>query len=502
MKLSKLLTEANIIPTESCEDVNIFGVCRDASLVGMGMLYIAIEGLHADGHMFLGEAARRGASAAVVSRAALSDGRVDADDLKIPCVAVEDTRIAAAYLFAAWNHNPQKQLRIVGITGTNGKTTVSTLIYEILRRSGERVGLIGTVGCQCSCNDSATIESRENAGMTTPDPEVLYDLLAKMRDASVDTVVMEVSSHALSLGRVAPICFDVAVFTNLTEDHLDLHGDMERYYLAKASLMKQCRRAVVNLDDHYWRRLALEAEIPVSTCSAEGRDARFSAEDVREKGILGIEYKISSRELSMRVRSPMPGRFNVMNTLEAAVTARLLGVSVGEIRETLSCLTGAKGRLERVEISEKVGFSVYIDYAHTPDALENLLKTVRSFLRRGERLVLLFGCGGDRDKLKRPIMGKIATLMADYVILTADNSRSEQPRDIIVDILRGVSEDASYTVIESRREAIEYAIRQARRGDLILLAGKGHEDYEIDRDGKKPFCEKVIVRLAVEKYFG
>ena len=500
MKLSKLLAEANIIPTECYEDVEILGVCRDASLVERGMLYIAIEGLHTDGHRFLEEAARRGASAAMVSKAALSDGRI-ADGIEILCVAVEDTKVAAAYLFAAWNRNPQKQLRIVGVTGTNGKTTVSTLIYEILRRSGEKVGLIGTVGCQCSCNDSATVESRENAGMTTPDPEVLYALLAKMRDASVETVVMEVSSHALHLGRVAPICFDVAVFTNLTEDHLDLHGDMEHYYLAKASLMKQCRRAVVNLDDHYWRRLAQKAEIPICTCSAEGRDARFSAEDVCEKGILGIEYKISSRELSMRVRSPMPGRFNVMNTLEAAVTARLLGVSAGEIRGALSCLTGAKGRLERVEISGKVDFSVYIDYAHTPDALENLLKTVRSFLRRGERLVLIFGCGGDRDKLKRPTMGKIATLMADHVILTADNSRSEETRDIIADILRGVSEDASCTVIENRREAIEYAIRQARRGDLILLAGKGHEDYEIDKDGKKPFCEKEIVRLAVEKYF-
>jgi UDP-N-acetylmuramyl-tripeptide synthetase len=338
--------------------------------------------------------------------------------------------------------------------------------------------------------------------MTTPDPEELYRILEEMRRSGVEIVVMEVSSHALALHKVEPIIFDVSVFTNLTEDHLDFHGDMESYFGAKAKLMAQSRRAVINLDDRYMRTLKKSGDTTVYTCSAESREAMILAEDIHERGTLGIEYKITSRSLRLRVRLPMAGRFNVMNTMQAAVAADLLGVPAREIRASLSQITGAAGRLERLNNCGKANFSVYIDYAHTPDALENLLRTVRGFLSQGERLVLLFGCGGDRDRLKRPMMGRIATSMADQVIITSDNCRSESPSEIIADILQGVSQDACYIVIEDRREAIEYAIKSARVGDVILLAGKGHETYEIDRHGKRPFNEKRIVELMIEKYYG
>ena len=496
MKLSRLLALAGLDGEPLEYDPEVTSICPDSTRVSVGGLYVAVEGLRKDGHGYLHDAVSRGAAAAVISKDAVKDGRVSPQSEEIPLICVDDTRVAVARLFAAWYGNPQRQMRIVGVTGTNGKTTVSTLIYEILTRFGIRTGLIGTVGCKIGQNEIV------KTNMTTPDPEELYRILDEMRRSGAETVVMEVSSHALALHKVEPILFDVSVFTNLTEDHLDFHGDMESYFCAKAKLMTQSRRAVINLDDRYMRTLKKCGETAIYTCSAEGREAMILAEDIHERGTLGIEYKITSHSLRLRVRSPMAGRFNVMNTMQAAVVADLLGVPAREIRASLSRLTGAAGRLEKLKTAQKTDFSVYIDYAHTPDALENLLRTVRGFLGSGERLVLLFGCGGDRDRLKRPMMGRIATSMADHVIITSDNNRSESPSEIIADILQGVSQDACYTVIEDRREAIEYAIKSARMGDVILLAGKGHEAYEIDRDGKRPFDEKSIVEKAMEKYYG
>lgn len=481
-------------------DVLITGICPDASRVKPGNLYIAIEGLHADGHSFIDEAKKRGALAFAVSQSAVDDGRVDIDGLGASILIAEDTRELSAYLFAAWYKNPQDEMSFVGVTGTNGKTSVTTLIKEILTREDIPSGLIGTAGCFSQEKKIDVRSANENANMTTPDPEQLYRILRIMADDGVSVVLMETTSHALALKKIEPIGFEIAVFTNLTEDHLDFHKNMDGYFAAKARLFEKCRIAVINYDDRYGRILADKIDLPHVFCSAEGRETDCAAEDIHIRGG-GIEYKLTSRDLRLRVRSPLCGGFNVMNTMQAAVTAHLLGATATTIKETLSHFSGITGRLEKLKLSGKADFSVYIDYAHTPDALENLLRTAKTF--SGGRIVLLFGCGGDRDRGKRPIMGKIAVDMADFVIITGDNSRDERTIDIIKNILSGIvgHEGAPFTVIENRRDAIEYAIKNARRGDVILLAGKGHEEYEIDENGRHPFSERLLVKEFTEKYY-
>ena len=489
---------------EALEDTEITGICPDSSRVEKGNLFIAIKGLKNDGHAHVGEAIKKGAAALVVERQAVEDGRVDTRKIKIPIVICENTRRIMAYLFSAWHGEPQLNLKIIGVTGTNGKTSVSRLIYEILSRAGRKCALVGTVGCKTHLREIAIKNPDPNANMTTPDPEQLFAILREAVVDGCEYAVMEVTSHALYFDKVAPITFEVGVFTNLTEDHLDLHGDMDSYFAAKKKLFSKSRRAVINYDDRYGRLLAEKINIPALLCTMEGRETGCSAEEVRLLGESGIEYKLSCRDLRLRVRSPLPGRFNVMNTMQAALASRLLGLSVREIKDGLAHFSGIEGRLERLKFDESVDFTVYLDYAHTPDALENLLRTARGFTSTGQRIVLLFGCGGDRDPYKRGQMGKIALEMADMVIITSDNSRSESARNIIDDILMGIdgSCGAPYTVIEDRRAAIEYTIKNARRGDVILLAGKGHEEYEITSEGRKRFSEREIVHEFVNMYYG
>ena len=503
MKLSELLKNGEIAAWNEVSDREITGVCSSSSHVRAGGLFVAITGLHSDGHRFIGDAVARGAVAVAVEKLALLDGRVGDLPREVAVVPVEDTRAALARLSAAFCGNPQNGLRLVGVTGTNGKTTCTRLIYEILCRAGISAGLIGTVGCIAPSGKMIFENSDPNANMTTPDPEQLYPMLARMREEGAEVVVMEVTSHALHFSKVEPLSFEIGVFTNLSEDHLDLHGTMEQYFAEKAKLFSRCERAVINGDDRYGRILASGCGHPL-LCSAEGRDAVFCAEDVRELGTDGVEYKLTAPFMRLRISSPMPGRFNVMNTMQAAAVAHLLGVKATDIKDALAFTKGVTGRLERIKIPEKVDFSVYLDYAHTPDALEKLLRTARGFLRGEGRIVLLFGCGGDREREKRAQMGKVAVALADHVIITSDNSRSERATDIISDIRSGIGGDAcaTYTVIEDRRDAIEYAVRGARRGDVILLAGKGHEEYEVGKEGKKPFSERALVLEFIKKYYG
>ncbi len=501
MLLSELLNRSGIAYLPE-RDLEVTSIVPDSRRAEKNCLYIAIEGLRCDGHAYIGDAIARGASAVVVSSAAKRDGRVDPDKCGgAPIIEVEDCREASARLFSAFYGAPQAEMTLIGVTGTNGKTSVSRILYEIVTRSGEACGLIGTAGCVCRGEKIEVKPSDSLANMTTPDPEELYEILAIMRDMGAKYVVMEVTSHALALNKVAPICFELAVFTNLSEDHLDFHGDMESYYQAKKKLFAQSRSAIINCDDRYGRRLASELGIPTFTCSAEDRAAHALASDVRYKDDVGIEYKLVSPSVRLRLRTALQGRFNVMNTLEAAFAAIKLGISPISVKESLVDFKGVEGRLERVKINKKAALSVYIDYAHTPDALENLLCAAHSMRKRGQRIVLLFGCGGDRERAKRSMMGKIASSMADFVIVTSDNSRSEDPSDIIADIVSGI-DDGHFTVIEDRYEAIEYAIKNARRYDMILLAGKGHENYEIGKDGRRDFCEKDIVCSLVDKFYG
>lgn len=514
MTLATLCAEAGLTPPPLCEHIDIRGVTSDSRRVTHGSLFVAIDGFHTDGAKYIPEAIARGAVAVVAS----SQASVPSGIVHIPH---EKPRLALALLCDAWYGHPAKGLTLVGVTGTNGKTSVSAMLAHILKCAGIPVGLVGTVGTVGLSGRPLDIRSQnETANMTTPDPEELYAILAAMAEEGKGyderpVVVMEVTSHALLLHKTAPLTFDRAVFTNLTPEHLDMHGTMGDYYAAKRRLFKGCGAAVVNADDPFGERLIGDPETDAATwyiCHTspmyqcvdthhEGRCCnRVYAGQVKLMGAAGIEYRLMSPKARLRVTCPVPGSFTVTNSMEAAVTALSLGVPPLRIKEALSTFSGVPGRMERVPLKDHVGFSVFLDYAHTPDALENLLTTAKRFRRHGERIVLLFGCGGDRDPAKRPLMAAVASRMADAVVVTSDNSRTEDPIAIIGDILKGMDGACDHVVIPDRREAIRYVVRCARRGDIILLAGKGHETYEIDKNGRHPFSEKEIVMEAAERY--
>ena len=514
MLLSSLISKAEINYTLASAggryplSLEIEEIFLDSRQVARRGLYVALEGLHTDSHAFIGEAEAHGAVAAVVSERAVLECRADPRAHKIPFICVKDCREAMARLFAAWYGDPQRKMTFIGVTGTNGKTSVCRIIYEILVGAGYRCGLIGTAGNLISGEEGEGSEEisvkpkNPLANMTTPDPEELYRILEDMYLSGVRYVIMEVTSHSLALRKVAPIDFEIGVFTNLTEDHLDFHSDMEDYFRAKKLLFEKCRRAVINIDDRYGRRLSEESECERFTVSCEGRSADFSACDIRCHGESGMEYRLSSRWMRLRIRTKIPGAITVMNTLEAAVVCSLLGIPPREIKDAIFSLPVIRGRLEKLKLPCRVGFSVYIDYAHTPDALENLLRTAKMLRRRGQRIVLLFGCGGERERQKRAMMGRIAVSMADFFVITSDNPRSEDPCEIISDIISGTGDDGQFTVIENREKAIEYVIRSARSGDIILLAGKGHEEYSIDKGGRHDFSERELVDKFVKRYYG
>ncbi len=538
MSLEKLLGEAGLVPPPGLLDTLIEGLSTDSRRITPGDLFCAIPGLHADARVFIPAAVAAGA-AAIVTEA----GEHLPDTGQIPLVTVPNARVAAACLYDAWYGHPARRLRLVGITGTNGKTSVAAMLRHILTTAGIPCGMIGTVGCFSPDGDAAVCGGtlggrpiRSPDGMTTPDPEILYPLLDCMAAddegspaGKVPVVLMEVTSHALAQGRVAPLLFDVGIFTNLTPEHLDLHGSMEAYFAAKRRLFEVSREAVVNADDRWGRKLLSEpvpvrhwyichasdrtALPPDRMCpSTEGSCTRVYAEDPRPHDEEGVYFKLTTPHVRVRLSCPVPGDFTVMNATEAAAAALALGVSPATVRDALALFPGVPGRMETVASPARCGrggfpATVIIDFAHTPDALENLLATVHAVYRpdrtcaRTRRIVLLFGCGGDRDRSKRKIMARIASRMADYTIITSDNSRSERPDDIISDILSGMDKESGFSVIPDRRSAIRHAIREARAGDVILLCGKGHENYEITSDGKKPFSEKAILAEAIDEFW-
>lgn len=498
MKLYELLSAVETFSFEAPSDPEITGIASDSRRVRAGDLFVCIRGLHEDGHAFLRDAVKAGAAAVITEAgcSCVSEG--------VPHIIAPSTRSALAKLYHAWYGRPGDRLRLIAVTGTNGKTTVSFMLRAIWETSMEKCGLIGTVHCYSGGRllRSRTVDSLAN--MTTPDPEDLYRLLAEMERDGAETVILEATSHALALGKLDALHFDAAVFTNLTPEHLDFHGDMEHYYAAKAKLFGMCDLAIINGDDAYGKRLAREAKCPVRLCSARTEEVDYAASDVRDAGVEGISYRLLSKNAGIRLHCPIPGTFSVMNSLQAASLALERGKTPTCIQDALGALNGVRGRMERVRLPLGAEYAVFIDYAHTPDALENLLRTARGFCREENRLVVLFGCGGDRDRTKRPLMGRLAAELADFVIVTSDNSRSEEPQAIIEEILGGVTacESADYTVIVDRREAIEYAVSHARRGDVILLAGKGHETYEINQTGRHPFDERAIVEEIAARTVG
>ncbi len=479
MKLFELLAASGIAVPEAREDLEISGVTCDSRRVRRGYLFVCLPGLHRDSTEFIGRAYENGA-VAVMTEKALGGNEI----------VVDDTLFAMSRLCRTFYGGACDRLRLVAVTGTNGKTTVISLLRSIARAAGRRCGTVGTLGI-CSGDQRLFLSNHEpDANMTTPDPEELYPALAKMADDGCEFVFLEASSHALAQKKLDALSFEVGIFTNLSRDHLDFHGDFYEYAAAKSRLYPLCKSYVANADDP---NVGLVAPMGIG-CSVDGRSDVY-AENVRLLHENGCSYRLVTENMSFEVSSPMAGEFTVMNTLEAAAAALALGFSARDITTGIAMMRPVAGRMERVSLSVNAPISVYIDYAHTPDALEKVLLSARRLAGWG-RVVLLFGCGGDRDRGKRPEMGAVATRYADYTVITSDNSRSEEPETIISDILAGVDPRKRYTVIVDRASAIDHVIKESRSGDVIILAGKGHEKYEIDKNGRRDFDEAAYVRKA------
>lgn len=456
-------------------NIEILGITSDSRNVKEGFAFVCISGVTADGHDYAQKAVLQGAAVVITEH-----------QLGLPCeIVVPDTRELYANMCAAWFGNPAASLKLIGVTGTNGKTSITYMLKSILEAAGNKVGLIGTI--QNMIGDEV-IETKN----TTPGVYELNRLFAQMRDKGCTYVVMEVSSHALEQKRVTGLCFEAAIFTNLTQDHLDYHITMDNYFEAKKLLFTMCKTAVINIDDEYGVRLANELDCNVVTYSL-GDSSSYSAKAVKYYPA-SVEYELVSNSVLNHIAFNTGGAFSVYNSMCATIAALEIGIPIDVVTKAVASIKGIKGRAESVPTGRD--FTVIIDYAHTPDGLKNILKTFRQCEKN--RVIALFGCGGDRDKTKRPIMGRIAARYSDYVIVTSDNPRSEDPNAIINDILVGLEDTTTpVTVIENRTEAIKYAVSIAQKDDIIVLAGKGHETYQILKDGTIHLDEREVVREAL-----
>lgn len=470
MKLSQILKGVKVLNTYN--DIDVTDVTQDSRLVKEGSLFACIKGAAFDGHSVAEEMLKNGAAAVVVER-----------DLGLEHqILVENSRASFSPICANFYGNPAEKLKLIGLTGTNGKTTTTFLIKQILENVGKKVGLIGTV--QNMIGDEVY-----PAKYTTPDPYELQKLFAMMVEAECEYCVMEVSSQALAQGRVNGLRFAVGAFTNLTQDHLDYHKTWENYFNAKRILFENCDIAVTNADDENGLRIVDGLDFDkLVTYAVDTNNASYVAKNVSFKAN-GVEYELVGDTIG-RCYCPIPGRFSVYNSLCAGAVALALGVEFEQVLGAIRRSSGVKGRIEVVPCDKD--FTIIIDYAHSPDGLENIITSLKEIAKG--RVVTVFGCGGDRDRTKRPKMGRIAAELSDFCVVTSDNPRSENPSEIIKDILEGmVGIDTPYEVVEQRRDAIEYAIRNAKKDDIILLAGKGHETYQILPTGTIHFDEREVV---------
>ena len=458
---------------EGLPEVEISGLAYSSREVTAGSLFFCVRGFTADGHDFAPDAVERGAAALVCERPL---------GLGVPEVLVDDVRAAMGPAAARFFGDPTDELRVVGITGTNGKTTTAFLVRHLLESAGVQTGLLGTV-------KRVVGGVEEEVERTTPEAIDLQETFRRMLDGGDRACAMEVSSHALELGRTAGIRFACKVFTNLTQDHLDFHRTMDAYYAAKRRLFDEPGPAVVNVDDEYGRRIADEVDATVTF--AIERDADYRARDV-SFDFAGASFACDTPHGPLELESPLPGLFNVQNALGALAAVLTLGVEPGSVPDALRSFGRVPGRFEAVD--EGQDFGVLVDYAHTPDSLENVLRAAREITRN--RLHVVFGAGGDRDQTKRPLMGEAASALADRVIVTSDNPRNEDPAAIADQVMQGAGADAELEL--DRRKAIALAIESAEPGDVVVIAGKGHEQgQEFERGRKEPFDDVTVAREAL-----
>ena len=461
MKLSQLLENIQIRELSASMEMEITGVSYDSRTTTEGDLYVAVRGYATDGHKYISGAVKNGAAAVLCEEKPQED---------IPYVLVDDSRLALAQLGGNWYGHPADEMTVIGVTGTNGKTTVTYLLKSVLEQTVDaKVGLIGTI--QNMIGDEVLETER-----TTPESFEVQKLFRQMADAGCTHVVMETSSHALYLNRLHGIRFKVGVFTNLTEDHLDFHKTMEEYRKAKEILFRNCEVGVFNLDDAAAEAMMQSASCEVLTCSIGKDNADLCARNLKLKSDCVEFDAVIGNEIN-RFHLNIPGKFSAYNAMSVIGAAKALGLPLQKIADALRNASGVKGRVEVVPTPGKE-YTILIDYAHTPDGLENVLSSVQDYCQG--RVIAVFGCGGDRDPFKRPIMGKIGVDLADFVVFTSDNPRTEDPHEILRQIVAGVGNSKTpYKVIENRREAIRWAMDHAKKDDIIVLAGKGHETYQI-----------------------
>ena len=480
MKLKELLKNVQVLKTNADPEMEITAVAYDSRKVCSGGMFIAISGFATDGNRFISMAMEKGASVVVTAKEPAVD---------VPYVLVSSDRLALAQIGSNFYGNPSAAVKMIGVTGTNGKTSSTLLLKHILETVlGTKVGLMGTMENMIGQQSIPTER-------TTPESFELQALLAQMRDAGCSYVIMEVSSHAIALERVAGVHYEVGAFTNLTEDHLDFHKTMEDYCDTKAELFARCNYGVVNLDDSWFDRITAKSTCKMLTYSAK-KEADLQAKDL-DLLSNGVRFIAVYGGEEVEVMLPIPGKFTVYNALTVLGMALQLGISLADAAEALKTAKGVKGRVEVVPTPGK-DYTVLIDYAHTPDGLENVLSSVKGFCKG--RTIAVFGCGGDRDPIKRPIMGRIGTEIADFSVITSDNPRTEAPMAIIEDILKGVDQTKNnYEVIENRPKAIQYAMDIAEKNDIIILAGKGHETYQEICGVKHHLDEREVVAEYLEK---
>lgn len=479
MRLDALLrgSEYNVIAGDS--GVDISGVAYDSRQVKPGYLFICISGFKTDGHLYLEQAVKNGAAAVLVEK--------DIDFHKnLTIIKTANSRRALSVVAANFYGHPSHQLRVIGVTGTNGKTTTTHLIRAILEEAGLKTSIIGTLYARVGDNTM-------DFGHTTPEAPEIESFMRTSLDSGAHYTVMEVSSHALDLYRVDEIDFNVAVFTNLTQDHLDYHNSMENYKAAKQKLFamippKEGNLTVVNADDRYANDFIQAAKTSVLTY-AINHESDVKAINVKSS-LKGSSFTVCYKDQTFNIKMKLIGLFSVYNTLAAIAVALAEGVNPNIIKKVLEKVEGVPGRFEQVDAGQD--FTVVVDYAHTPDGLENILRTGRELTEN--RLITVFGCGGDRDRSKRPLMGKVAASYSDFCVVTSDNPRSEEPEAIIADIVPGLDKvkDSRYAIISDRREAIRHAIYLARKGDLVIIAGKGHETYQLVKDKVLEFDDKKV----------
>ncbi|KNF09925.1 UDP-N-acetylmuramoyl-L-alanyl-D-glutamate--2, 6-diaminopimelate ligase MurE [Gottschalkia purinilytica] len=478
MKLIELIDASNIESSKGNLDINISEVVYDSRMAIKDSLFVAIEGFKVDGHKFIDSAISKGAKAIIVQK-----------DIDVPegitVIKVKDTRVTLAEVSSKFYKEPSSKLNLIGITGTNAKTTTTYLIKSILETVDEKVGIIGTIG---SVIDGKLIKTNN----TTPESLELQKTFSMMADANIDSCVMEVSSHALELNRVEYSDFDIGIFTNLSVDHLDYHKTLNNYFEAKTKLFFMTKKYnIINIDDEYGRKIVeklKDIETPLLTYGVD-KKADIYATDIKHHAE-GVEFRLNTPIGNTIINMNIPGQFSVYNGLASASCAYAYGISLEDIKKGLNAIEGVKGRFEVVPTNRD--FTVIIDFAHTPDALEKVLKSIDEFAEG--RKILVFGAGGDRDNSKRAIMGEIAGKYADLSIVTSDNPRTEDPQKIIDDIIKGLKKtNGEYVSIVDRKEAIKYAIENNRSKDVILLAGKGHETYTIIGEKVLPFDEREIV---------